>query len=189
MYCNRFIHASVQLSFGLRGRNHFAPSHQVFIPSSALYLAPSLLLLFCNLSNFIFRVFYYLPKVILASIVTFAVASLVDLEEVQKLYRFNKLDALLLLVTFFATFILGVQPGRLPSSFYLSFYCLLTTYKGILTAVCLSLIVVLFQTSRPSSYFMGRTPGTLPPLFSFSFPFLFSFFFFSIPFLFFLNIR
>eukprot|EP00026_Physarum_polycephalum_P002885 Phypoly_transcript_02894.p1 GENE.Phypoly_transcript_02894~~Phypoly_transcript_02894.p1 ORF type:complete len:746 (+),score=98.98 Phypoly_transcript_02894:338-2575(+) len=86
-------------------------------------------------------VFYYLPKVILASIVTFAVASLVDFEEVQKLYRFNKLDALLLLVTLLATFILGVQPG-------------------ILTAVCLSLIVVLFQTSRPSAYFMGRMPGT-----------------------------
>lgn len=48
---------------------------------------------------------------VLASIVTFAVASLVDFEEVQKLYKFNKMDATLLLVTFFATLALGVQPG------------------------------------------------------------------------------
>jgi len=90
---------------------------------------------------FLTELFYYLPKVILASIVTFAVASLVDLEEVQKLYRFNKMDAGLLLVTFFATLALGVQPG-------------------IISAIVLSLIVILMQNSRPRAYFMGRLPGT-----------------------------
>ena len=187
MYCNRFIHASVQLSFGLRGRNHFAPSHQVFIPSSALYLAPSLLLLFCNLSNFIFRVFYYLPKVILASIVTFAVASLVDLEEVQKLYRFNKLDALLLLVTFFATFILGVQPGRLPSSFYLFFLLFINYFvKGFLRLCVYRLLLCCSkpQGPAPTSWAEHQVHHLLFSPFPFlsfflSFSSLFPFFFFK----------
>jgi len=90
---------------------------------------------------FLTKVFYYLPKVILASIVTFAVSSLVDLEEIQKLSKFNKVDMCLLLITFFMTLGLGVQ-------------------SGILTAVGLSVILIIFQCSRPNAYVCGRLPGT-----------------------------
>eukprot|EP01133_Synstelium_polycarpum_P012156 gene12156-14224_t len=90
---------------------------------------------------FLTQMFYYLPKVVLASIVIFAVAQLVDLEEVQKLWRINKVDMFLLLVAFWATLVLGVQPG-------------------IATAVLLSLILVIYQSSRPNTYVCGRIPGT-----------------------------
>ncbi|EFA79135.1 hypothetical protein PPL_07960 [Heterostelium album PN500] len=90
---------------------------------------------------FLTPVFYYLPKVVLAAIVIFAVSQLIDLEEVQNLWRINKIDMLLLLVAFWTTIVLGVQPG-------------------IAVSVILSLVLVIYQSSRPNCYIVGRIPGT-----------------------------
>ncbi|EGG15858.1 hypothetical protein DFA_09527 [Cavenderia fasciculata] len=90
---------------------------------------------------FLTKVFYYLPKVVLAAIVIFAVSQLVDLEEVQKLWKINKPDMFLLLIAFWATLVLGVQ-------------------VGIATAVILSLVLVIYQSSKPNTAICGRIPGT-----------------------------
>ncbi|GAM25749.1 hypothetical protein SAMD00019534_089240 [Acytostelium subglobosum LB1] len=90
---------------------------------------------------FLTPVFYYLPKVVLAAIVIFAVMQLIDLGEIQLLWRINKIDMMLLLVAFWTTIVLGVQ-------------------AGISTAVVLSLILVIYQSSRPNTYICGRIPGT-----------------------------
>eukprot|EP01132_Coremiostelium_polycephalum_P007987 gene7987-9828_t len=86
-------------------------------------------------------VFYYLPKVVLSSIVIFAVIPLIDLEEVQKLWRINKIDMCLLLVAFWCTLVLGVQPG-------------------VASAVLLSILLILITSSKPNTYVCGRIPGT-----------------------------
>ncbi|KAF2074234.1 hypothetical protein CYY_004444 [Polysphondylium violaceum] len=90
---------------------------------------------------FLTPVFYYLPKVVLSSIVIFAVIPLIDLEEVQNLWSINKVDMILLLVAFWSTLVLGVQ-------------------AGVASAVLLSILLILLTISKPTTHLCGRIPGT-----------------------------
>ncbi|KYQ88515.1 Sulfate transporter [Tieghemostelium lacteum] len=90
---------------------------------------------------FLTPLFYYLPKVVLSSIVIFAVAPLIDLEEIQNLWRINKVDMLLLLVALWSTLILGVQ-------------------AGVASAVLLSILLILINSSKPNTSTLGRLAGT-----------------------------
>jgi len=85
--------------------------------------------------------FYYLPKAVLAAIVMVAVFGLIDWEEATFLWRVDRKDFYLMVVTFVATLSLGIE-------------------AGILTGVIVSLMVVIYKSSTPHTAVMGRLPGT-----------------------------
>jgi len=81
--------------------------------------------------------FYYLPKAVLAALVMMAVARLLDLDSLVRAWRYNRADALALLVTFTGVLVLGVEAGLLA---------------GATTAIAL----YLWRTSRPHIAIVGR---------------------------------
>jgi SulP family sulfate permease len=85
--------------------------------------------------------FYYLPQAVLAAIIMVAVAGLVDVEEARYLWRVDRRDFALMVLTFVATLTLGIE-------------------QGILVGVIVSLIVVIYESSTPHTALMGRLPDT-----------------------------
>lgn len=85
--------------------------------------------------------FFYLPKAILASIVLMAVKSLFELEGAKELWKAHKKDFFMMLITFLATLLMGIE-------------------EGVLTGVVLSLLLVIYQASRPHSAILGKLPDT-----------------------------
>lgn len=90
---------------------------------------------------FLTPLFYFLPKAVLAAIVMVAVFGLIDVEEAKHLWKVDRMDFSLMVLTFFATLSLGIE-------------------AGILTGVVVSLIMVVYETSTPHTAVMGRLPGT-----------------------------
>lgn len=86
-------------------------------------------------------VFYYLPRTILASIIVVAVFNLIQIKEAKRLWKINKLDFWLMIVTFLATLFLNIE-------------------LGVLVGVALSLIVLIFRTSRPYVTELGKVPDS-----------------------------
>ncbi len=89
---------------------------------------------------FLTPLFTSLPSALLASIVMVAVFGLIDLKEIRFLWKTNRTDLLLLLVTFVATLLLGIE-------------------EGILVGVSLSLLAFVYQASRPHMARLGRLAG------------------------------
>jgi SulP family sulfate permease len=56
-------------------------------------------------------IFFYMPTVILASIIIYATASLVDYKQAIYLFRIKPIDGVTLLVTFIATLAAGIEAG------------------------------------------------------------------------------
>jgi SulP family sulfate permease len=83
--------------------------------------------------------FYYLPKAILASIVIAAVFGLIDVKEAIHLFKKDKRDFIVLLLTFVLTLALGIQ-------------------NGVFVGVLLSLLFILQKASRPHYAVLGRLP-------------------------------
>ena len=90
---------------------------------------------------FLTPVFYFLPKTILAAIIIVAVFNLIDIKEAKRLWKVNNMDFWLLIATFFSTIFFGIE-------------------LGILTGVGLSLIVLIFRTSRPYVVELGKVPNS-----------------------------
>ncbi len=90
---------------------------------------------------FLTPVFYYLPKTILAAIIIVSVLKLIDYKEAMRLWRINKIDFWMLLVTFIGTLFFGIK-------------------EGIGVGVGLSLLMVIFRTSKPHVAILGRIPNT-----------------------------
>ena len=90
---------------------------------------------------FLMPLFYYLPNTVLAAIIIVAVLGLVNFTEAKFLWRANQLDFWLMLATFFATLFLGIE-------------------YGITAGVSLSLIVLIFRTSRPHVAELGKVPNS-----------------------------
>ncbi len=90
---------------------------------------------------FLTPLFYFLPKAILASVIMVAVFGLIDYREAIHLWHSNRTDFVMLLVTFFATLTLGIE-------------------QGIGVGVVLSLVMVIYRTTRPHVAVLGRVPGT-----------------------------
>jgi SulP family sulfate permease len=84
--------------------------------------------------------FYYLPKAVLAAIVMTAVFGLIDVREVIHLFRVNRVDLALLVLTFAVTLITGIE-------------------AGILAGVVASLVWVVVRTTRPHVAVLGRLPN------------------------------
>ncbi len=85
--------------------------------------------------------FYNMPKAILASVIMVAVFGLIDYKEVIHLWKSNRTDFFLLLITFFATLTIGIE-------------------KGIGLGVVLSLAMVILKTTRPHVAVLANIHGT-----------------------------
>ncbi|NVK52530.1 MAG: solute carrier family 26 protein [Flavobacteriaceae bacterium] len=90
---------------------------------------------------FLTPVFYYLPQAVLAAIIIVAVFGLVNIKEAIKLWKSNNLDFWLLLTTFTATLFLGIE-------------------YGIFAGVGLSIIILIFRTSKPYIAVLGAVPDS-----------------------------
>jgi len=85
--------------------------------------------------------FFYLPKAILASVIMVAVFGLIDFKEAIHLWSSNRTDFFMLLITFLATLGLGIE-------------------QGIGVGVVLSLVMVIYRTTRPHVAVLGKVPDT-----------------------------
>jgi SulP family sulfate permease len=90
---------------------------------------------------FLMPLFYYLPKTVLSAIIIVAVFGLINFKEARFLWKANQLDFWLMLATFLATLLLGIE-------------------FGIATGVGLSLIILIFRTSRPYVAVLGKVPNS-----------------------------
>ncbi|MBK9982030.1 MAG: solute carrier family 26 protein [Saprospiraceae bacterium] len=90
---------------------------------------------------FLTPLFYYLPRVILASIIIVAVSRLINFKEAKNLWHIDWKDFLMMLVTFLGTLFLGIG-------------------EGIGIGVALSLAWIVFEASYPHYAELGRIPGT-----------------------------
>lgn len=91
---------------------------------------------------FLTPLFYYLPKAILASVIMVAVFGLIDYKEAIHLWKSNKSDFWILVTTFLATLILGIE-------------------QGIGIGVILSLAMIIYRTSKPHIAELGNVPGSM----------------------------
>jgi SulP family sulfate permease len=90
---------------------------------------------------FLTQLFYALPNAILASVILVAVAGLIDIKEAIYLWKINREDFVMLIVTFISTLTLGIE-------------------TGVLIGVVLSLAMVIYRTSKPHVASLGKVPGT-----------------------------
>jgi len=90
---------------------------------------------------FLTPLFYNLPKAILASVIMVAVFGLIDYKEAIHLWKSNRTDFFLLLITFIATLTIGIE-------------------KGIGLGVILSLATVILKTTRPHVAVLANIHGT-----------------------------
>lgn len=90
---------------------------------------------------FLTPLFYYLPKAILASIISISMMQLVSVEDLRNLWRFSKKEAYLLIITFSVVMIEGME-------------------TGLIVGVILSILFFLWHTSHPHIAIVGRLPGT-----------------------------
>lgn len=87
--------------------------------------------------TFFTPLFYYLPQAVLAAIIIVSILGLVDVAPLVKSWRYDKADAVSLMVTFGAVLIEGIE-------------------VGILTGAALSILLYLWRTSRPHIAIVGR---------------------------------
>jgi len=88
---------------------------------------------------FLTPLFYHLPQTVLAAIIIVAVFGLINFKEAVFLWKANQLDFCLMFATFLATLLLGIE-------------------QGIIIGVSLSLIILIFRTSRPYVAELGKVP-------------------------------
>lgn len=86
---------------------------------------------------FLTPLFYFLPQTVLASVILVAVFGLVEIGTLKRMWRYNKVDAASLVVTFSAVLTLGIE-------------------TGILVGISTSLGLYLWRTSRPHLAVVGR---------------------------------
>lgn len=85
--------------------------------------------------------FYFLPKAVLAAIVMVAVFGLIEFQEPFRLWKIQRMDAVLLLLTFGVTLTVGIQ-------------------QGIAVGVGVSLLLFIARSTRPHTAVLGRIKGT-----------------------------
>jgi len=89
---------------------------------------------------FLTPLFYYLPNAILASVIMVAVAGLIDLAYITKLWKENKVEFGLLMVTFLVTLNFSMVPG-------------------IVTGIVLSILILLYKSAYPHIAHLGKVKG------------------------------
>ena len=91
--------------------------------------------------SFLTRWFFYLPKAVLGAIIIVAVFNLIDLKYARRLYRSRKDEFAILILTFILTLFVGIS-------------------QGILFGIILSLLLLVYRTSKPHYAFLGRIGTT-----------------------------
>lgn len=89
---------------------------------------------------FLTPLFYFLPNAILASIIMVAVYNLIDFSYARTLWRENKVEFVLLFVTFIITLSFSMVPG-------------------IVSGVVLSILILLYRAANPHIAVLGRLRG------------------------------
>jgi SulP family sulfate permease len=90
---------------------------------------------------FLTPLFYYLPKAVLASIIIVAVAGLFDTHAMKHLWKTDRKDLAMLFATFIATLALGIE-------------------EGVAIGVVLSLVMVIYNSTKPHSTELGKLGDT-----------------------------
>ncbi len=90
---------------------------------------------------FLTPVFYYLPRTVLAGIIIFAAIGLLDFVMPKKLLFYNKRDLIILNVTLLITIFFGIK-------------------EGILTGIILSLVMLIYKSTKPHMAVLGNVPNT-----------------------------
>ena len=106
-------------------------------PAAGIVSAAMMALVLTGLTNW----FHYLPQAALAATIIVAVLALVDVQTLQDAWRYDKADAIALLLTFSGVIVFGVD-------------------IGIMIGVALSLAVLVWRSSHPHMAVVGRVPGT-----------------------------
>ncbi|AMC11669.1 sulfate transporter [Lutibacter profundi] len=100
---------------------------------SALIVALTLL--------FLTPLFYYLPKAVLGAIIMVAVFGLLDFSVPKQLWKYTKRDLLILNITLIVTVTIGIK-------------------EGIITGVILSLVMLIYKSTKPHVAILGNVPNT-----------------------------
>nr|WP_316929257.1 SulP family inorganic anion transporter [Cyclobacterium qasimii] len=90
---------------------------------------------------FLTPLFYYLPNAVLAAIIMVAVFGLIDFKYPVELFRNRRDEFFLLIATFLITLTVGIK-------------------EGILLGVLISLLLLVYRTSRPHIAVLGRIRNT-----------------------------
>ncbi|MGB2128998.1 MAG: SulP family inorganic anion transporter [Flavicella sp.] len=90
---------------------------------------------------FLTPLFYFLPKTVLAAIIIVSILKLIDIREAKRLWSTDRIDFCMLLVTFIGTLFFGIK-------------------EGIGVGVSLSLVMMVYRTSKPHIAVLGRIPNT-----------------------------
>lgn len=90
---------------------------------------------------FLTPLFYYLPLAVLSAIIIVAAFGLIDVFEMRYLLRTKRIDGIIALLTFLATLIIGIR-------------------EGVLIGIGLSVVSVMYRTSRPNVAVLGNLPGS-----------------------------
>ncbi len=85
--------------------------------------------------------FYYLPKAALGAIIMVAVFGLIDFKLPLQLSKYNKRDLIILLTTLIVTATIGIK-------------------EGVLTGVVISVIMLVYNSTKPHIAVLGQVPGT-----------------------------
>ena len=90
---------------------------------------------------FLTPLFYYLPNAILASVIMVAVFGLINVREAGHLWKADRRDFWMLIITFIATLSLGIE-------------------QGLLVGIILSLAMIIYATAYPHHAELGKVPGS-----------------------------
>lgn len=90
---------------------------------------------------FLTPIFYYLPKAVLGAIIFVAVISLIDFKVPKHLFKYAKRDLIILNVTLLVTAMVGIT-------------------EGIVVGVILSLVMLIYNSTKPHVAVLGNIPGT-----------------------------
>ena len=90
---------------------------------------------------FLTKYFYFLPNAVLGAIIVVAVFGLIDFAEAKHLWKHDKKDFIVFMVTAIATLSLGIE-------------------EGILVGVVLSIGMLVYKVSYPHMAELGRVPGS-----------------------------
>lgn len=90
---------------------------------------------------FLTPLFYYLPNAILASIIMVAVFGLIDSKYPIFLWKTRKEDFIMLMIAFIVTLLVGIK-------------------EGILLSVVISLVAMIYRSTRPHYAVLGKFPDS-----------------------------
>lgn len=90
---------------------------------------------------FLTPLFFYLPNAILSSIIILAVTSFIDIKEAKYLWKTDRIDFLMMAITFFVSLLFGID-------------------IGVLAGLVLSLLMVVVQSSKPHFAELGKIKGS-----------------------------